>query len=140
MNIQLLEKAIEILERPLPKKVTFDMHTYLRKDTDKLGQDCGTTGCIAYLLTTDSTFTDLGYSCYSDGPELKGHYGMGKPALANLFDISDDTVRYIFYSTHGDSNHGWKGGRSSIEAAINRIKNVIAGTAPAPYEVDDYEV
>ena len=121
MNTQLLKKAIEILERPLPKKVTFGMDSYKVTQKDSLGQECETSGCIAYLISTDSEFTDLGYSCGDYGPSLEGSESGGRSVLCELFDLNEIEARFIFYTTYGESFPGI----SPIEAAISRIKSVL---------------
>ena len=125
MNVERLERMIEILERPLPKKFTFAMSTFGTNSIDKMGQICQTSGCIAYIIGTDSYFTSLGYSCETGEqsnavPRLNsgnGYYSNIR-ALSELFNLSDKEVTHIFFSNYYES---------TTKDAVDRIKSVLNG-------------
>jgi len=142
MNIERLEKMIEILERPLPKNVSFSMAYFGNKNVDELNQVCGTSGCIGHLLSTDSYFTDLGYDCeikavynsdgvrhYTASPTLNrmvgGYIDEGGHVLEELFDLSLRERMYIFFS--------WQNGNTKEDAA-ERVKDVISGEIPLSFQ------
>ena len=140
MNIERLEKMIELLERPLPKTIRFNMAYFGNKDFDEFNQVCGTSGCIGHLLSTDSYFTDLGYECnikqvvnerdesyYTAFPTLsrRGHIIEGGEILEELFDISLRERMYIFFS--------WGNGNTK-EAAAERVRDVINKEIPFGFQ------
>ena len=134
MNIERLEKAIEILQRPIPKKTKFDMGTFSHQLMDGLNQKCGTSGCIAYFIGQDAYFTNLGYTCCVMGPKIVNfdHNGDSKEVLMDLFDLTRKECRYIFFTTLIGPD---------IHHAIYRIQQVIDGDdLPEEEELRDNEI
>lgn len=135
MRKDYLLKAIDALEKPMPKNLNFNMRWYLREEKGNKIKNCG---CIIGLLITKIFFKKLGLKFVTDKtqpqwieygtgfhPEGKGSFRCNAIifkkkhnvyAIMKLFELSYDQCLYIF----GAARLGTR------KDAIKRIKLVVS--------------